>query len=417
MKKSIKLLSTAATILFAGAVALQAQQRYGGGGGGGGGGFGGFGGFGGNAFRGGGFGASTTSPYNNNGTVGNASIYVDPDTHNIVVSADAVTAEQISNVIANLDMPKPQVLIKVVFLEVDLDNASELGIEGGMVNNSGGLSQSAGNVLGLSGLNSVVTNFNALGQPMSSALSPGSSLASSGGFYQIVGSDFQATLKAVATSGKAQVLSRPSVLARDGQLAQIVVGQSIYLPTGVTFTSTGSGTTAFPIINGSYQNVGIILNVTPYIGDNNLVEMILQPQISSVDTSSQGQVIAEGGGLLGSSPIFAPNLDVRSADTVVVTPDAEPVVIGGLIGDDKSTSVTKVPFLGDIPLLGNLFKSTTKTDNKTDLLIFLTPHIVQAPEQLAPVPAMEKGQFSSPTNYAPEEELEKYLEQLPIKKQ
>jgi type II secretory pathway component GspD/PulD (secretin) len=79
--------------------------------------------------------------------------------------------------------------------------------------------------------------------------------------------------------------------------------------------------------------------------------------------------------------------------------------------------VTKVPFLGDIPLLGNLFKSTTKTDNKTDLLIFLTPHIVQAPEQLAPVPAMEKGQFSSPTNYAPEEELEKYLEQLPIKKQ
>jgi type II secretory pathway component GspD/PulD (secretin) len=128
-------------------------------------------------------------------------------------------------------------------------------------------------------------------------------------------------------------------------------------------------------------------------------------------------VIAQGGGLLGSSPIYAPNLDIRSADTVVVTPDAEPVVIGGLIGDDKSSSETKVPFLGDIPLLGNLFKATTKTHNKTDLLIFLTPHIVQSPDELAPVPPMEKQLFSSPTNYAPEQQLEEYLEQLPIKKQ
>ena len=92
---------------------------------------------------------------------------MDPDTHNIVVTSDAITAEQISNVIASLDVPKPQVLIKVVFVEVDLNNDSDIGVEGGMVNNSGGLSQSAGNVLGLSGLNSVVTNFNALGQPMS----------------------------------------------------------------------------------------------------------------------------------------------------------------------------------------------------------------------------------------------------------
>ncbi len=414
MKKLIKHLSVATTLWLAGAVVLQAQQRYGGGGGGGG--FGGFGGFGGNGFRNGSGSTTTGGNYNNNGTVGNASIYVDPDTHNIVVSADAVTAEQISNIIANLDVPKPQVLIKVVFLEVDLNNASEIGVEGGMVNNNGSISQTAGNVLGLSGLNSVVTNFNALGQPTSSALSPGSSLASSGGFYQIVGSDFQATVKAIATAGKAQVLSRPSILARDGQLAQIVVGQSIYLPSGVTYSSS-SALASTPTINGSYQNVGIILNVTPYIGDNSLVEMILQPEISSVDTSSPGQVIAQGGGLLGSSPIYAPNLDVRSADTVVVTPDAEPVVIGGLIGDDRSTSVTKVPFLGDIPLLGNLFKATTKNHNKTDLLIFLTPHIVQAPEQLAPVPAMEKGLFSSPTNYAPEKDLEEYLERLPIKKQ
>jgi general secretion pathway protein D len=415
MKKIIKHFSAAVAVLFAGAVALQAQQRYGGGGGGGGGGFGGggFGGFGGGGNRGGYGSSTTTSQYNNNGTVGTASIYVDPDTHNIVVTSDAITAEQISNVIASLDVPKPQVLIKVVFVEVDLNNDSDIGVEGGMVNNSGGLSQSAGNVLGLSGLSSVVTNFNALGQPMSSALSPGSSLASSGGFYQIVGSDFQATVRAVASSGNAKILARPSILARDGQLAQIVIGQNIYLPSGVTFVS--SGAISYPTINGTYQPVGIILNVTPYIGDDSLVEMILQPETSSVDTSSPGQVIATGG-LVG-TPIFAPNLDVRSADTVVVTPDAQPVVIGGLISDDKATSVTKVPFLGDIPLLGNLFKATSKTDSKTDLLIFLTPHIVQTPSDLAPMARGETGQVTSITNAVTEQEMDQYLDRLPVKKQ
>ncbi|MGA2870302.1 MAG: hypothetical protein ABSF34_14230 [Verrucomicrobiota bacterium] len=414
MKKIIKHFSAAAAVLFAGAVALQAQ-RYGGGGGGGGGGFGGggFGGFGGGGNRGGYGSSTTTSQYNNNGTVGTASIYVDPDTHNIIVTSDAITAEQISNVIASLDVPKPQVLIKVVFVEVDLNNDSDIGVEGGMVNNSGGLSQSAGNVLGLSGLSSVVTNFNALGQPMSSALSPGSSLASSGGFYQIVGSDFQATVRAVASSNNAKILARPSILARDGQLAQIVIGQNIYLPSGVTFTS--SGTVSFPTINGSYQPVGIILNVTPYIGDDSLVEMILQPETSSVDTSSPGQVIATGG-LVG-TPIFAPNLDVRSADTVVVTPDAQPVVIGGLISDNKASSVTKVPFLGDIPLLGNLFKATNKTDSKTDLLIFLTPHIVQTPSDLTPMSTRETDQVTSITNAVTEQEMDQYLDRLPVKKQ
>ncbi len=97
--------------------------------------------------------APAGSQYNNNGTAGNASIYVDPDTHNIVVTSDAITAEQISNVIASLDVPKPQVLIKVVFVEVDLNNDSDIGAEGGMVNNSGGLSQSAGKCPWLSGLN------------------------------------------------------------------------------------------------------------------------------------------------------------------------------------------------------------------------------------------------------------------------
>jgi general secretion pathway protein D len=408
MKNLFKQISISAPLFLACALSLQAQQRFGGGGG-----FGGFGGFGGGGFRGFGSSSSTSSTYNNNGTVGTAVITVDPDTHNIVVTADAVTAAQIRDVLAKLDAPKPQVLIKVVFMEVDHNNDLDIGVEGGWAANN----QSAGNSFGLSGLNTVVTNFNSLGGASKfGSLSPGSSssLLPSGSLYQIAGSDFEATIRAVAASGKAQILSRPSILARDGQLAQIVVGQSIYLPSGVTFATVGTGTSTYPTINGSYQNVGIILNVTPYIGDNRLVEMIVAPETSSVDTSSPGQVIATGG-VLG-TPIYAPNLDIRSADTVVVTPDAQPVVIGGLIGSNKSSSDTKVPFLGDIPLLGSLFKYTSKSDSKTELLIFLTPHIVNAPSQLVPLSANETGQAPSITNSVSELELEQFLEHVPVKK-
>ncbi len=407
MKNSFKKISAGALALWLGAaVALHAQQR------GGGGGFGGFGGFGGGGFGGGGGGTAnsrSSSSYNNNGSVGNATVTVDPQTHNIVMIADEETMLQMSNVLAHLDVPKPQVLIKVVFLEVQHNNGSDIGVEGGYSKGMGsGLSGSAANVFGLAGANSVVTNFNAVGQSFGSALKPNSS---ANGFYQIIGSDFQATLKAIATAGKAQILSRPSVLARDGQLAKIVVGQQVYLPSGVTFTTTGSTTT--PIINGSYTDVGIILNVTPFIGANNLVEMILQPQTSSVDTSSPGQQIATGG-LLG-SPVFAPNINIRSADTVVVTPDGQTVVIGGLIANTKSYSDSKVPILGSIPVLGNLFKAAKRSNDKTELLMFLTPHVVMQPSDLAALTVSETRQAQVITNTLSEQELNRFLERVPVK--
>src|ERR1017187_10871297 len=118
------------TLLFCAAMEIHAQQRTGGGGGGGFGGFGGFGGGGGNNFNRGGGSSSTTSQYNNNGTVGSAVISVDPVTHNIMVIADKETSEQIRLVVASLDAPEPQVLIKVVFLEVQDNTASEIGVQG-----------------------------------------------------------------------------------------------------------------------------------------------------------------------------------------------------------------------------------------------------------------------------------------------
>ena len=340
-------------------------------------------------------------------------ITVDPQTHNIVVIADAETSQQISNVIANLDQPKPQVLIKVAFVEVQRNDGLEIGVEGAYTDNKlgSGLTGNAANVFGLAGANSITTNFNGVTGAGTAALQPGAGGAN--GFYQIIGKDFQATLKAIATAGKSQVLSRPSILARDGQLAKIVIGQEIYLPTGVSQQAT-TGVTPVTTINGSYTEVGIILNVTPFIGANNLVEMIVQPQISSVDQTTTGQAIASGG-VLGTT-IYAPNLNIRSADTVVVTPDAQPVVIGGLISDSKSSGDSKVPILGDIPLLGQLFKASTKSNSKTELLIFLTPHIVESPARLAGFGVSELRQAPAITNSVSEQDLNRFLERIPVKK-
>jgi general secretion pathway protein D len=436
-----KYLGGVLTLLFCAAMEIHAQQRTGGGGGGG---FGGFGGFGG----GGGFNAnrnnassSSSGQYNNNGTVGSAVISVDPVTHNIMVIADKQTSEQIRQVIASLDAPEPQVLIKVVFLEVQDNTASDIGVQGTYTGNHN-YSQLLGYVTNFAiapatttstttGSGATATTTTTVGTPtiVPSKLTPVYPLgvnnnfglpqalagaAGNGGLYQLMGSDFNATLQAIATAGKAQVLSRPSILARDGQMAEIVVGQSLYLPSGVSFTAVGGTSTTIPTINGSYQNVGIQLDVTPFIGANNLVQMILQPQITSVDSSTPGQQIV--GSSLFSGAVYAPNINKRSANTVVVTPDGQPVVIGGLISNDKSVNDSKIPFLGDIPLLGQLFKFSAKSNQKTELLIFLTPHIVQMPSQLAALSANETGQSQLITNSISEQELDRFLERVPVKK-
>ena len=115
----------------------------------------------------------------------------------------------------------------------------------------------------------------------------------------------------------------------------------------------------------------------------------------------------EGGSLI-SSAVYAPNINKRSANTVVVTPDGQPVVIGGLIANEKSSNDSKIPMLGDIPMLGQLFKFSAKSNQKNELLIFLTPHIVQMPSQLAAFAAKETTQSQLITNSISEQELDRF---------
>jgi len=245
------------------------------------------------------------------------------------------------------------------------------------------------------------TNLNRFGQPLSSFAAASPMTSPGAGLYQILGTDYQVTLRAIAQAGKAKVLSRPSILARNNQPATITVGQSVPLITSVRYDNYGNA-----INSVSYQDVGVILKVTPFITPDGLVEMIVSPQISSIDSTLSIPI---------STGVSAPVIDVRSADTVVVTPDGQTVVIGGLISTTKAQNIVKIPWLGDIPLMGNLFRRKQTSETKTELLIFLTPHVVQAPAQLAAVSDIERTRANLPKSFS-EEELNRFFDTLPAKK-
>jgi general secretion pathway protein D len=384
---------------------LHAQQRPATGGGFGG--FGGGGGAGGANRSASSSSSSSAQQYNPNGAVGNATISYDPDTHNITIIADDETTRNISQVVSNLDHPQSQVLIKVVFVQVTHSDALDFGVEGGWMNGiGGGRTGVFANVFGLSGLGSGTGSnapiANVFGQPIQSfqqiapfAAGPGA------GMYQVLGSDFQATLRAIAQAGKAEVLSRPSILARNNQPAMVQVGQNVPLVTSVSF-NTLSGT---PINSITYTPVGIILTVTPYITRDGLVQMIVSPQDSSIDPTLTVPI---------SAGVSAPVIDIVAANTVVITPNGQTVVIGGLMQHTKASAETKIPFLGDIPLLGNLFKRKTTTSAKEELLIFLTPYVIEAPSQLIAMSSNERAHSLVPKSYS-EQELDRFLDKLPVK--
>jgi general secretion pathway protein D len=365
--------------------------------------------------------SSSSSQYPRNGDVGDAIISIDPETRNLVVIADDDTLQYLSQVVSNLDRPQPQVLIKVVFVEVSRDTGLDFGVDGsfnkpiGNSWNSGIATNytvfpSIGNAGGSNGTPSIVPSvLSPIFTPSAitgTNISGITGLAGGTGLYQIMAQDFTVTLHAIATAGKAKILSRPSIVARNNQPASITVGQRVPLITSVRYDTFGNA------INGiTYTDVGIILRVTPYITSDGLVQMILSPETSAVSPTG-GTTISSGPG--GLNPVVAPYIDQRTADTVVVTPSGQTVIIGGLIYDQKAEAESKVPFIGDIPILGNFFKRKVKTEDKKELLIFLTPQVIAAPTEFAALSNKEKAR-SDAVKGMNEQELDKFLDQLPQK--
>jgi len=339
--------------------------------------------------------------YPNNTQVGDAIISVDPETRKIVVITDDETNLRIKEVVESLDKPRPQVLIKVVFLEVTHTDGLDFGVEGGARRQLGDVGAGAfANSFGMSGLNTGGTNVvqNALGQNIQN-LSPSPPGA---GLYQLFANDFQVTLRAIAQAGKAEVLSRPSILARNNQPATISLGQQVPLVSNTRFDAVNG-----QINTVTYQNVGIILRVTPFITQDSMVEMIVSPETSQVADRSQWVPI--------SANALAPVINSRLADTVVVVPDGQTVIIGGLMENQLSITESKIPILGDIPWLGNAFKRKQKQNVKTELMIFLTPYIVPAAGQLAALTAAERAQSTLKPRSVSDAELDRILNTMPAK--
>jgi general secretion pathway protein D len=330
--------------------------------------------------------ASRSTTYPSSTDIGQARITYDAETRSIIVVADEATAAHITNVISQLDRPTPQVLIKCVFMEATYSKGSDIGVKGTYSHT-------------ISSKN--IDAFNGTGKA-STALD----LAATGGMYTMLGKDLEITLAALAQAGKTEILSRPSILARNNQQATITIGQQVPLISGVTYDSFGNQRNAI-----TYQSVGIILQVTPFITSDGMVEMIVAPQISSVSASTVS--FATGNGTNSGNGASAPIIDIRSADTVVVVPDGQTVVIGGLMQNQKVKSEEKVPILGDIPLLGLLFKHK-KTDNeKRELLIFMTPYIVKHPTELAAHTERAKSATDVSHGAFTEQELDRYFDKIP----
>lgn len=328
---------------------------------------------------------SRSTDYPSSTDIGQARITYDPETRSVIIVADDETATHIKDVVTQLDRPAPQVLIKVVFLEVTYNKGSDIGISGSYTKSFGP--------------NNIYTGI--LNQAFSSM--PGLASSSMGGAYSVLASDFQATINAIAQAGKVEVLSRPSILARNNQQATITVGQQVPLISGVTYDNFGNQRNAV-----TYQDVGIILTVTPFITSDGMVEMVLAPEISSVSDSTVNISTSTN-----NNSVAAPLINIRSADTVVVTPDGQTVIIGGLMSTRKSESTSKIPLLGDIPLLGAAFRRKVKSNEKTELMIFLTPTIVKDPRELAMITRDEQRNSQVATNAFTEQELDRYLNQKP----
>lgn len=319
---------------------------------------------------GGGGNYGTTRQYPNATMVGDAIITADAETRRLIVITDDDTNEQIKAVIASLDQPKPQVLINVVFLQVTHGNDLDVGVDAHY--KRAGVDDGKGIVQTLFG---------------------GSALTS-GAFYRLAHSNIDATINALSTFGKTEILSRPSILARSSQQAIITVGQEVPFITNSRVTDTGQ-----TVNTVQYQDIGIILRVTPYITQDGMVEMIVSPEISSVSDRT----------VAVSDTVRTPLIDKRSADTVVVTPDSKTVVIGGLISTTTTDSDSKVPILGDIPLVGMAFKRKIKSDIKQELLIFMTPHVVKRPTDLVQLSGEEQGKLEMAPKTFDKKDINKYL--------
>lgn len=305
-------------------------------------------------------GKGTTTP---GAATGGVSLIADESLNALVVKADLALMKEVASVIEQLDQRRSQVLIQAAIVEVSGDDAAQLGVQWA----GGDPTKGVG-----------VINFSTAGSSLSSlaiaAAADDPTLANIGNGATIgIGKQetnsngdktfYGALVQALATVSNANLLSTPSIMTLDNQEAKIVVGQNVPFITGSTTTSSSGTSNPFTTIER--QDVGITLKVVPHIGEGGAVRLEVEQEVSAVVPSAEG---------INSADLIT---NKRSIKTTILADDAQTIVLGGLIQDDVKRSVSKVPLLGDIPLLGHLFRATSNSKVKRNLLVFLRPTLLK----------------------------------------
>jgi len=313
-----------------------------------------------------------------------ATIQAHEATNSLIVSGPNAVLRELTQVIERLDVRPAQILIEAIIAEVSMDKATELGVQWQSADsnlNNGGLIGGT-QFSGPGGTGSINATAGGLGiNPFGAlaALGGGLNLGYLAGFQTITGADgndiripqLGALAKALRSDAGTNVLSTPSVLTLDHKRARILVGQEVPFLTGQYAQTGGSTTTAGGATNpGSVNpfqtiqrnNVGLTLTVTPHVNQGDTILLEIKQEVSSVAPSSSGAV-----DLITNK---------REINTTVMVGDGRTLVLGGLIDEDIKETVQKVPFLGDVPLLGNLFRYRSSQRVQRNLMIFIRPTII-----------------------------------------
>lgn len=286
---------------------------------------------------------------------GQVTIIPDPNTNSLIIVTAPENMDLIRSILGQIDRIPEQVMIETLIVEATLDKALKLGVEWNYNQGSNG---NAATSYGLQNANPSLQGLR----------------------YTYTSGALTSFLNALATDDKFQVLSTPRIFTSNNVEAEINISQSI--PYILSTREDANGNLTY---NYAFQDVGIVLNVVPRITQNGTVTM---------------DVTQTANDLQGFTDFNAPIVNQRQAFTTVSVNDGETIVLGGMMRSTVTSKVKKLPLLGDIPLLGELFKTRDKNEVKTELLVFLTPRIVRNPEEGARLTADEKKRLSEESQKA-----------------
>lgn len=307
-------------------------------------------------------------------------VTADPGTNSLVIQASREGYETLVGVIEKLDIQRPQVLVEALIMEVDVSDGLDLGL-GGVVKALNGKWD-----VDISQVTSEVVE-GAIYGATTGPFTPG---PISGGPLSInaVGTagntQIQTILTAAASDGTTDVISAPHILTSDNEEAEIRIGNNIPIPTSRLEGATG-GNNLSTSVNVERQDIGVTLRVTPQISEGDTLRLKIFQELSDVNTGLSASAAL--------APDSGPALTNTRIENTLVVANGETVVIGGLLSDNVKDETTKVPFLGDIPFFGWAFKTTSTSNTKQNLLVFLTPHIIRSKEDLERATIRKREQF------------------------